>query len=62
MKQYYFYSRFDSTKEAIGKTRAFSRLAAAKEFARTKRFTLKQFLKLFGVAILFVYVCRKLHI
>ena len=50
MTQYYFYSRFDSSKEAIGKVRAFSRLAAAKEFAHNKDFTLKQFLKLFGVA------------
>ena len=49
MKQYYFYSRFDSTKEAIGKTRAFGRLEAARMFARDKQFTLKQFLKLFAV-------------
>lgn len=50
MKQYYFYSRLDSSKEAISKVRAFSRLDAARKFASTKRFTLKQFLKLFGVA------------
>lgn len=50
MRQYYFYSRFDSSKEAIGKVQANGRLAAAKKFAATKQFTLKQFLKLFAVA------------
>ena len=50
MRHYYFYSKKDSNKEAISKTTATSRLEAAKKFAKTKEFTLKQFLKLFGVA------------
>ena len=50
MKNYYFYSRLDSTKEAISKITSTSRLEAAKKFAKSKDFTLKQFLKLFGVA------------
>ena len=50
MKVYYFYSRVDSEMEAIGKTRTWSRTAAARYFADTKQLPLKTFLSLYGVS------------
>lgn len=50
MKQYYFYSKNDSTQEAISKTRSWSRLSAAKFFAESKQLPLKVFLSLFKVS------------
>lgn len=50
MKRFSFYSRRDSSQEAISSTIATSRLAAAKFFARTKQLPLKSFLELFAVS------------
>lgn len=49
MKRFSFYSRTDSSQEAISNTRALSRLAAAKHFANVKQLPLKGFLQLFAV-------------
>jgi hypothetical protein len=49
MKQIVFYSRIDPNKEPIGKTISFSRLQAAKYFAKIKQLELKAFLKIYGV-------------
>jgi hypothetical protein len=50
MKKYTFHSRTDVTKETISTTIAMSRLGAAKYFAAIKRFSLKEFLKLYSVS------------
>lgn len=50
MKQYYFYSKKDSTQEAIMSTRAWSRMEAAKSFALVKQMDLKTFLSVFSVS------------
>ena len=50
MTQYYFYSRKDTSKEAIYYCKAWSRLAAAKRFAEGKRLPLKSFLTLFAIS------------
>ena len=50
MKSYYFYSKFDSSKEPIYTMRAVSRIVAAKKFAIGKRMSLKEFLKLYAVS------------
>lgn len=47
---YYFYSRLDSKREAIGKCIAFSRYQAAIYFAKRKRLDLKLFLATYGVS------------
>jgi hypothetical protein len=48
---YFFYSKIDKNKEAIGSTNnAYSRLIAAKYFAQIKRMSLKDFLKVFSVS------------
>jgi hypothetical protein len=44
-----FYSKIDKEKEAIGITVGFSRLEAAKTFAKRKQLPLKEFLKIFSV-------------
>lgn len=49
MKRFSFYSRKDSSQEAISTTLAVSRLSAAKFFAKTKQLPLKSFLELFAV-------------
>lgn len=49
MKRFSFYSRRDSSQEAINTITAFSRLSAAKKFAETKQLPLKEFLKIFAV-------------
>lgn len=48
-KQYFFYSKLDSTKEHIGETRMSSRLDAARYFASRKCLTLKAFLTIYSV-------------
>jgi hypothetical protein len=50
MKRYYFYSKYDSNKEAIGSAFSTGRLGAANRFARIKCLTLKQFLSIYTVA------------
>lgn len=50
MVKYYFYARNDQSQEAIDSVRAFSRIQAAKYFAKRKQMNLKQFLLLFGVS------------
>lgn len=50
MKQYYFYSKNDSTQEPIMSTRAWSRYEAAKSFASVKQMDLKTFLLVFSVS------------
>lgn len=50
MSKYYFYSRVDKTQEAIDSVRAFSRLQAAKYFAKRKQLDLKSFLSIFAVS------------
>ena len=50
MRQYYFYSKFDSSKEPIYTIRAVNRILAARKFAMGKRLTLKEFLKLYSVS------------
>ena len=49
MKKYKYYFLSDSSKEAIGKIRAFNRKKAIKKAALKKQLGLRQFLKLFGV-------------
>jgi len=49
MKKFSFYSRTDSSQEAVGSTFAFNRLAAARYFAERKHLPLKSFLSLFKV-------------
>ena len=49
MKQFFFYSKSDSTKEPISKTYAVSRLGAAKKFSKIKQLSLKSFLNIYGV-------------
>jgi len=44
-----FYHKTDQTRETISRTISTSRLQAAKHFAERKQFSLKEFLKLFGV-------------
>jgi len=48
--RYYFYSRLDDKKEAIGKCIAFSRYQAAVYFSKRKRLDLKLFLMTYGVS------------
>ena len=50
MSKYYFYSRVDKTQESIDSVRAFSRLQAAKYFAKRKQLDLKSFLSIFAVS------------
>lgn len=50
MKRFSFYTRVDSSQEAIGTTLASSRLAAARKFAQTKQLPLKDFLRIFSVS------------
>ena len=50
MKRFSFYSRNDSSQEAISSTLASSRLNAAKKFAETKQLPLKDFLRIFGIS------------
>jgi len=50
MKKYYFYSKFDSSKEPIYTINAISRMVAARRFAMGKQMSLKQFLKLYSVS------------
>tara|TARA_R100001443_G_scaffold6485_1_gene15334 strand:- start:4840 stop:5001 length:162 start_codon:yes stop_codon:yes gene_type:complete len=49
MNKYKYYFLSDSSKEAIGKIRAFNRKKAIKKAALKKQLGLRQFLKLFGV-------------
>jgi hypothetical protein len=50
MKKYYFYIRFDSTKEAINTCYAMSRYNAAVHFAQIKQLDLKTFLRLYAIS------------
>lgn len=50
MKKYYFYSKYDLTKESIGKCVAMTRYRAAAYFASRKQLSLKSFLALYCVS------------
>jgi len=50
MSTYFFYSRKDSSQEAIYYCKASSRLRAAEKFAEGKRLPLKSFLTLFAIS------------
>jgi len=54
MKNYQFYSRANfnnnNNAECIGKVRTFSRLNAAKHFAKIKNLSLRDFLRIFKVS------------
>jgi len=50
MTKYYFYSKIDKTQEPVMSTLAWSRLEAAKHFAKVKQMNLKQFLSVFNVS------------
>ncbi len=50
MKQYFFFSKLDSTKEPINKTVAWNRYKAATYFAQIKQLKLKDFLRCYGVS------------
>tara|TARA_B100000900_G_scaffold352708_1_gene320501 strand:- start:296 stop:454 length:159 start_codon:yes stop_codon:yes gene_type:complete len=49
MTQYKYYFSSDSTKEAIGKVKAFTRKRAIKKAAARKRLSVEHFLELFNV-------------
>lgn len=50
MKEYFFYSKSDVSKEPIHYCKSSSRLNAAKTFSEIKQLPLKKFLTLFGVS------------
>ena len=50
MKQYYFYSKNDSSKEPIYTIKAISRKVATRKFAIGKQMSLENFLELYSVS------------
>lgn len=50
IKNYYFYSKIDSAREPIGRTRVNGRLKAAQVFSAMKQMSLKQFLEIYSVS------------
>jgi len=50
MKRFSFFVKKDKSKEAISSTEASGRLAAAKYFAKQKKLSLKQFLRIFSIS------------